>query len=128
MNTSTIDYARFRNLSGTDLAAYIGDDWCTRPLGTAFLDLCLTEIERFDEYHLVYAIELGALHDPERFSRLIPKYLADKRTSVWTAAFRALCRIPSITSEVYKDIVMYAARCADHELTDFLEDMRCKVR
>jgi hypothetical protein len=56
----------------------------------------LSGLEKYDEYHLVYALELGSLFLPGETEALLPRYLAHPEISVHCAASRALERLPSI--------------------------------
>ena len=126
MSRSTISFEEFDRLQGADLVEYLGDDWDLRQVQPGFVDACANRLGSFDEYHLSYAIELGSLHAPERFLPLIAPYLADRRTSVWTAATRAIERAQSLKQAVYQAIERHAKQ-SPIDLDDWLDEVRAKV-
>jgi len=92
----TVDYQRFITLGGRDLYRYLEplvNDPTTTISGDD-LHRMLSELPTYDEYHLVYALELGAKHSPESFALQLPLYLAREEGSVWSAAFRSLEQLP----------------------------------
>jgi hypothetical protein len=98
------DYETFVALSGPELVAYVEpllNDQSTSVSAETIARISL-DLPSYDEYHLVYALELGALHAPETFARHVPEYLAREEASVCLAAVRALSRLPdeSINEEL----------------------------
>lgn len=93
----TFDLATFETLQGEELYAYMEPIVCSLNAVVEADDLermARKLSEYVDEYHLVYAIELGADHSPEVFAELIPKYLSHSEQSVRLATSRALGRLP----------------------------------
>ena len=102
MNTSQdnqlrFDLAKFNTLQGEELYEYMHPFmWnagsIVEPSDVATIASQLSTYN--DKYHLVYAIELGADHQPDLFAELIPQFLSHKEQSVRLAASRALERLP----------------------------------
>ena len=96
-STPSVDYDKFESLGGLDLCHYmeplVNDP--TTIIGDDILEKMLHMLPTYkDEYHLVYAITLGAERSPETFASQLPAYLVDERGSVWSAAFRGLAVLP----------------------------------
>ena len=82
----------------------VNDPTATVPQGT--LGQILSELPGYDEYHLVYALTLGAKHSPEMFAMRLPQYLAHQEGSVWSAAMRCLDGLPdSLVTQALVDSV-----------------------
>ena len=91
------DYQRFLSLSTSDLVAYM-EPMVNDPMafvGPEDLRSVATNLGSFDEYHLVYAIELCTDLLPSLFSLPVANCLTHRCQSVRLAAHRALCRLPS---------------------------------
>lgn len=91
------DYQRFLTLSTSDLVAYM-EPILNDP--TAFvepedLQSLAADLASFDEYHLVYAIELCTDLMPSLFAFPVANCLRHRCQSVRLAAHRALSRLPS---------------------------------
>ena len=91
------DLAKFNTLQGEELYEYMhpfmwSADSIVDPNDVAAIASQLSSYN--DEYHLVYAIELGADHQADLFAGLIPPFLSHKEQSVRLAASRALERLP----------------------------------
>jgi hypothetical protein len=85
-------YDRFISLSDLDLSAYVEPflGHQTRTVSQGDLQRILSELGKYDESHLVYAIELGADRSPQMFAAHVPPYLAHEHGSVRCAASRFL--------------------------------------
>jgi hypothetical protein len=68
------------------------NDRITR-VGRDVLERMLSELPEYDEYHLVYALELGAIHSPASFIPRVPPYLAHPKMSVSATAIRILDQV-----------------------------------
>jgi hypothetical protein len=91
------DYEEFSSLTTADLVAYM-EPIVTDPLATVpskVLEQMAAEMEGYDEYHLVYAIELGMERMPEVFAPRVALLLSHQCQSVRLAAHRNLARLPS---------------------------------
>jgi hypothetical protein len=95
--TPNIEYDKFTALGGLDLCHYMEPllNDCTASVSGDMLDHMLSELPTYDEYHLVYALELGARHSPKTFAMQLPLYLAHEQGVVWSAALRNLEQLPS---------------------------------
>jgi hypothetical protein len=105
------DYDLFRSLIEADLVAYM-EPIVTNPLvivPAMVLERMASEMDTYDEYHLVYALELGPDHAPDLFARVVPHWLSHQSQAVQCAASRALNRLPD--QLITKDLVD-AARIA----------------
>ena len=95
-NASGINYQTFLALTGEALASYmeplLTDPNTDPPPG--ILEAMLTELPGYDEYHLVYALELGATRLPGTFAPHLPRYLEHRDASVCSAAARLLTKLP----------------------------------
>lgn len=94
--TPAFEYEHFMALTGIDVAHYmepIINDPAT-PVSLEALKRIAAEMDNYDEYHLVYAIELGPDRAPDLFTPLLPQYLANESVAVCCAAERAFRRIP----------------------------------
>ena len=92
----TVEYDKFITLDGLDLCHYM-EPLVINTATTVSKDTLqrmLSELPTYDEYHLVYALELGAKHSPETFAMQLPLYLAHKEGSVWSAVLRSLDGLP----------------------------------
>jgi hypothetical protein len=94
--TPVFDYNKFVTLDGPNLVEYM------EPLVNAqattiprdVLEHILSDLPSYDEYHLVYALELGMGQSPDLFTLHVPQYLAHENASVCCAAFRVLSKLP----------------------------------
>jgi len=104
-NQTHFDYETFVNLQQSDLYAYM------EPLLAVDVNLVVQrdvlervflELPSYDEYHLVYGLELGGRYCPDLFIGIMPRYLKHPARSVWCAAFRVLDNAPSdsLTPEI----------------------------
>jgi hypothetical protein len=103
--STVFDYEQFKMLGGLDLCHFmeplLRDSATEFPTGT--LDRLLADLPTYDEYHLVYALTLGAKHSPQSFATELPKYLAHENGSVWSTALNALDQLDG--EQVTNDIV-----------------------
>jgi hypothetical protein len=102
--TPTLEYDRFVRLAGLELCRYV-DTLLNDPNTTVTTDTVermLSDLSTYDEYHLVYALEIGAAHCPEKFALRLPQFLGHSNGSVCCAAVNALSRLPldCITQEL----------------------------
>jgi hypothetical protein len=98
MNTTkNFDYEMFLALAGSDVVAYMErlvNDTTTK-ISRDDLERMLLDLPMFDEYHLVYALELGIAHAPDIFAPQIPQYLGHGSAAVCSTASRVLNKLPS---------------------------------
>jgi len=93
----TFEYQKFRSLETSDLVAYM-EPIVNGPsivVTAGALDRMARELDAYDEYHLVYAIELGMERMPDRFAPQAARFLAHESQSVRLAAHRNLSRLPA---------------------------------
>lgn len=108
-----VDYDTFIELDGLDLHDYM-EPLLLNPktlVTINTLNRLLTELPKYDEYHLVYALEIGAKHSPETFSLHVPQYLVHGKASVWSATLRILDTLPSkyLTQEFIDSVFEFIA-------------------
>jgi hypothetical protein len=106
--TQSIDLAKFTALSGLELCHYMEPlvaDPATRVSGKA-LEQMLLELDNYDEYHVVYAITLGAKFSPATFASRLPRFLAHEQPSVWSTALNSLDHLPDdyVTPELVDSV------------------------
>lgn len=105
---SAIEYDTFIRLTDVDLVQYmepvVNDRTTTVP--SDMLARILSELSTYDEYHLVYALDLLATRSPGSAVSYVPKYLADERCSVLCAALRLLTNMPDeyVTQELIETV------------------------
>jgi hypothetical protein len=109
MTTATsFDYDRFVTLDGLELCHYVegllADPAAT--ISSVSLERMLSELPGYDEYHLVYALTLGAAHSPQTFGPVLPQYLAHEESSVCCTAFNLLSKLPdaAITQDLIESV------------------------
>lgn len=92
---ASVEYDEFIRLQGLDLCHYMEPLVCDPKtnVSTHILNRMLAELPTYDEYHLVYAMMLGADHFPEGFIPHVPKYLASEHGSVRCTACNILDRL-----------------------------------
>jgi hypothetical protein len=132
----TFDYDRFHSLNETDLVVYM-EPIVTDPsavVPSMALDRIASEIHTYDEYHLVYGLELGTDHAPDLFAAAVPRFLSHKSQAVRCAASRALNRLPNrlITKPLVDAARTALSSCPENERegwASFLEDLdqRCRA-
>jgi hypothetical protein len=106
------DYQEFRSLSMSDLVDYmepIVNDPETAIVDPSDLRSVAADLESFDEYHLVYAIELGINFMPALFALPTAQLLTHRCQSVRLAAHRGLL---GLTSQAISDDVINACQAA----------------
>jgi hypothetical protein len=126
----TFDYDRFHSLTGADLVAYM-EPIVTDPsvaVQSTALDRIASEIDTYDEYHLVYGLELGPDHAPDTFAPAVPRFLSHNSQAVRCAASRALNRLPDrlITKPLVNAARAALSSCPENERDTwarFLEDL-----
>ena len=92
----SFDYDQFIALSVTDLARYM-DAMLTpqmNPVPEFVTARMLAELSTYDEYHLVYALEIGGRHALASYLPHLPSYLANPKGSVCCVALNILDNIP----------------------------------
>ena len=89
------DYDEFVSLSDEKLVEYADPLANTAELSISKEDLeqLRKHLDDYDEYHLVYALEIGTDNFPETFSPEVPRFLANQMISVYCAADRVLRRL-----------------------------------
>jgi hypothetical protein len=99
------DYRKFLSLSESDLVAYMEPivNAETAIIEPADLQDIASGLGSFDEYHLVYAIELGIDSMPFLFALPVAECLTNRFQSVRLAAHRALSRLP--TQAITDDLI-----------------------
>jgi hypothetical protein len=108
----TFDYDRFAALDGLELSSYIdpmlnaviADDSIIVPRD--FLQHLYSNLHRYDDFHLIYALELGGHRAPDLFLPQVPSYLAHPNNSVACAALRVLESLPDkwLTAELVNSL------------------------
>lgn len=110
-------YEQFITLSGTELGNYVEPylNDLSAPVPRDSLQQVLSEMSRYDESHLVYAIELGSVRSPETFAPHIPQYLSHELGSVRCAASRFLEHLPdaNLSPEIVVSVRRALAGYAD---------------
>jgi len=129
----TFDYERFCTLETGDLVQYmeplLADK--TALVGAVDLERLAASLHGFDEYHLVYAIELGMDRSPELFRLPVARCLSHERQSVRLAAHRQLLWLPP---EMIADDLMQACDRALQasekwdDVSDIVERLRQRRR
>ena len=123
------DYERFVELSGSSLVDYMEPlvDDPGVPIPPGALDRLLSDLPSFnDEYHLVYALTLGAYRSPETFAQHLPPYLANEHQSVRLAASRMLIHLPDafIGSDLVEAVRHFLLSCPEKEhMADMLDEL-----
>lgn len=105
------DYPRFLSLSESDLVAYM-EPLLNDPavvVEPEDLKSVAAELASFDEYHLVYAIELCTDQMPSLFALPVADALRHEDQSVRLAAHRALSRL---STQAITDNLIDACRAA----------------
>lgn len=97
MNTSTFDYDMFLTLTDSALVAYMEPLLVAQQVRVPqeVLHRMLEGLCSFDEYHLVYALQLGCDKSPEMYAPQVPKYLVHDKISVCCAAANILKKLPA---------------------------------
>jgi hypothetical protein len=90
------NYQRFQSLSDNNLFAYLVEllNDATISISDQDIERIKSELETFDDYHLIFAIEVGMDRRPDIFLSLVPKYLAHPELSVRLAVHRTLLNLP----------------------------------
>jgi hypothetical protein len=89
-------YERFRALAGTDLVTY-AEPFLTDPSAVVppeALRRVAAELGAYDDYHLVYGIELGMEWLAAVFTAQIVRFLSHESLSVRLAVHRRLSHLP----------------------------------
>jgi hypothetical protein len=114
---STFQYARFRSLCGQELVNYVEPFLrnSTTPVTREAVQCILRDMVEWDELHLIYALELGAVHAPQLFLAHAITSLRDPRGAVRCAAARFWRRAPDalITPEIVESIQAALAHSMD---------------
>lgn len=108
MSGAVFDYQRFVALDKLDLVDYMEPlvlDGRTSVAG-GDLEKLLGRLDEFDEYHLVYALQLIAERYPERIVEKIPGYLRHQHDSVRAAVLNIVAKLPNhcVTRELLERI------------------------
>lgn len=89
-------YDAFIGLKGVNLCDFmeplLADPSTT--ISPEALTRMLPELDTYDEYHLVYALLLGAQHSLETYVLEVPKYLVHRHPSVRCTAYNILEAVP----------------------------------
>jgi len=94
---SSFELARFQSLSAGDLVHYMEPVLGNKSISVSIADLAQlsADLHNYDEYHLVYALELGSDRSPDMFAPLVPEFLRHPSGSVRCAASRFLEHLPA---------------------------------
>jgi hypothetical protein len=115
----SFDYSQFVKLTGEALARYMTpilySDSVKVPSDA--IDNMLQDLHRYDEFHLVFALELGALRAPKLFAAHVPGYLTHREQSVRLAASRILERLPAehVNHDLIKSVREAIKLCPERE-------------
>jgi hypothetical protein len=126
------DYDTFRSLHGSELVDYMEPLLCDAAavVPAAALTRLASDVAAFDEYHAVYALELGMQRSPAQFALVAARCLPHECQSVRLAAHRTLLAVPKplATAELIEacERALGADRAAD--VSDILEKLRRKQR
>lgn len=121
-------YDLFMNLEGLDLVHYM-EPFLAMPGPVLTADTVIrmrNEFARYDEFHLVYVIELAGRYAPAMFKGILLRCLTDDRGSVWSAAYRVLGELPDeeITAEFVSSL---QKMCAQNPNKTWIADMLADV-
>lgn len=91
-----LDYNRFIELQELELCRYVEPFIIdvSAFVAPATLERVRSELPRYDEFHLVYALTLGTKFSPATFSMELPQFLGHARGAVWSSALRAIDGLP----------------------------------
>src|SRR3954454_7809071 len=126
---TAFEYDRFRSLAGSDLVGYmeplLGDPEVI--VSPDDLRRMAAELDHYDEYHLVYAIELGVERMPSVFGPSAARCLTHECQSVRLAAHRHLLRLPPST--VSDELIGACERAVEapgryEDVSDIVERLR----
>jgi hypothetical protein len=98
------EYEKFIKLQALELCNYV--EPLLRDPATIVpkddLERMYSELGTYDQYHLVYALELGNARLPDLFIRAVPSFLSSQEGSVSCAVWNLLNRLPDryITREL----------------------------
>ncbi|HYV39680.1 MAG TPA: hypothetical protein VE988_28585 [Gemmataceae bacterium] len=91
------DYQRFLASAGADTVEYmepIVNDPSSVAVPVDVLEQMASDLGTYDEYHLVYGIEVGMEHSPALFALASARFLSHESLSVQCAVYRCLSRLP----------------------------------
>ena len=99
------DYDRFISLQQVNLAHYMEAVIRNRSalVPGELLDRLLSELPRYDGYHLAYALQIGFDRSPEAFLPRLPHYLASAEAGVCSTVYNILDHLPA--SQVTQELV-----------------------
>jgi len=126
---NSFDYGRFVELSDSDLYAYVELFLNPSvPIPQSVLQRMLSELPKYDEPHLAYAIELGPDHAPDLFAPVLARYLSHSSQAIRCTASRALSRLPKrlLTKNLVDAARTALTSCPEKEQeiwAAFLEDL-----
>jgi hypothetical protein len=129
----SIDYATFVSLSGLALCHYMEPllrDPATQ-VSTEVLGTMLSELSTYDEYHLVYALTVGARISPPTFAPQLPKFLCHEQDSVCAAAVNGLDQLPDtcVTDDLVDSVRAIHRACEGKAwLVDVLRRLERRLR
>ena len=95
-NQTLFSFDRFSSLTGSDLVNYVEPYLSTRPeaIPESVYGQLLSGLATWDEYHVVYAMELCMRSKPEDFvGRAVP-FLSHRDASVCCTAYRLIKSLP----------------------------------
>jgi len=126
--SNQFEYERFATLNESELSAYMepfANDPSLPIAPEALLRMC-SELPTYDEYHLVYALEVGSDRLPETFACRVPPYLAHDRQCVRLAAAAVLDRLPSavITQHLVNSVRQALLRCPERDSLTYLKPLK----
>jgi hypothetical protein len=106
---STLEYRRFVTLQAMELTGYmdllLADRNFTVP--RPVVEEMSRDLQAFDEYHLVYALEILGKESPSEIATRLPIYLTYDSMAVRCAAVNALDRLPE---ECFTDDLLDSVR------------------
>jgi hypothetical protein len=132
-HTHQFDYDHFARLTDDSLVAY------AEPLANSLhctisprdIDRLKAHLDDFDEYHLVYAIEIGTDNSPAEIASEVPRFLGRQEISVFCAADRALRRLRPefITPLLISQVEQVAKQVPERQshILDLAESLRNKL-
>ena len=96
-NQASFRFDRFSSLKGADLVDYVEPYLATHveAIPESVYEQLVAGLTYWDEFHLVYAMELGMRRKPCDFARRVVPFLSHHDASVCCAAYRLIKSLPS---------------------------------
>lgn len=131
METHLFSSARFESLESVDLHDYMEPLLVEENLSVSNdeIEILRAKLDRYDHFHLVYAIILIARFAPSKIVHLLPQFLTHHEPSVQAAALNVVSDLDSrfIDADFVREVESHASHSSSTHLKSVVKNLYAKL-